>query len=111
MELRVLHTNMLIISDIKPGGWIEVQDFDFELCSQDDTLTDEHELKKWSTNLLQASRQNGRDPQPTALMEQWLTSAGFVNVQRHEFVVPVGYWPKDKRMVRTRLLRRPVPLA
>ena len=86
-------------SNTNSGGWVEFQDFDLNFYSEDGTLTEDHELKKWSRALTQASRSRGNDPQPSIMIEQWLAAAGFVNIQSKKFQVPVGSWAKDKLMV------------
>ena len=100
---RLLPPRHLLIpfkySNTNSGGWVEFQDFDLNFYSEDGTLTEDHELKKWSRALTQASRSRGNDPQPSTMMEQWLTAAGFVNIQSKKFQVPVGSWAKDKLMV------------
>lgn len=66
-------------------------------------------MSKWVTILLQASRDFGRDPCPGPKLEGYLKDAGFKNVQAFKFKLPIGPWPKDKRLVRSFSLPPPPP--
>lgn len=89
-----------IYNHTNPGGWVEFQDYEPMYQSDDGTLTPNHNTYKWITTLLEASKKNGREPNPGPLIEGWLKDAGFVNVRHYQMKVPVGPWPKNRILVR-----------
>lgn len=90
--MRQCHQNL------SPGGWVEFQDFDIEYYSQDGTLTEEHALLRWLRLTQEAAGKLGRTLRVGKELESWVHKAGFENVQVFRTRVPVGRWPKDKRL-------------
>ena len=84
---------------LTPGGTAEFQDFDLVYYSEDGSLKEEHDVQKWITELLQASRNFGRNPCPGPKLEGLMKDAGFENVTVHMFKLPIGPWPKDSHLV------------
>ncbi|KAF7941173.1 hypothetical protein BELL_1146g00030 [Botrytis elliptica] len=80
---------------LKPGGWIEIMDFDdhaafltfFEKDSPMPALL--HALGE-------AARISGRPRGIAHLQPEKLKSLGFVDVEVKEFGIPMGPWPDDK---------------
>ncbi|KAH0536012.1 hypothetical protein FGG08_007095 [Glutinoglossum americanum] len=90
--------NMLIVVDrhTKPGGWVEFQDLDIQMYSEDNTFPESLDLKKWNVQLIDGYRKLAREPCPGPLLEGWLKGAGFQNITHKQFKLPAGAWPKDK---------------
>ncbi|EQB44153.1 hypothetical protein CGLO_17127 [Colletotrichum gloeosporioides Cg-14] len=86
-----------IYDNLNPGGWVEFQDSDFNYYSDDATLTEEHQFKQWSRDLVSALQSVGRDPCPGPKLKDWVKDAGFQNISHSRLKVPVGPWPKDRR--------------
>ena len=84
---------------MKPGGWVEFQDFNLKYYSDDDTLKDDSDTSIWVDILLDASRKNGREPSPGPLLEGWVKDVGFTNIHHEKVKLPIGPWAKDKRKV------------
>jgi len=82
---------------LKPGGWVEFQDWDHNIYADDGTLSDEHTLRKWNVELLKAFSGMGREGCPGPKLQTWVQDAGFKNITHEIFKAPVGPWPKDKR--------------
>ncbi|KAI8296449.1 Secondary metabolism regulator LAE1 [Colletotrichum sp. SAR 10_98] len=82
--------------NLNPGGWVEFQDSDFNYYSDDGTLTEEHQFKQWSKDLVSALESVGRDSCPGPKLKDWVKDAGFQNISHTRLKVPVGPWPKDK---------------
>lgn len=84
---------------LKPGGWVENQEFDLKLCSDDNSIPANSKMKEWGelwNRGAEIAGVSGRcDPQ---LMAEQMRDAGFVNVSVMEFKMPIGAWPKDKRL-------------
>ncbi|KAK2010407.1 methyltransferase domain-containing protein [Colletotrichum eremochloae] len=84
-----------IYNNLNPGGWVEFQDYDITPASDDDTLTEKHETRKWGERLIEACRMVGRDPCPGPKLEGWTRDSGFVDIFHQKFKLPIGPWPKD----------------
>jgi len=82
---------------LKPGGWVEFQDWNHEIYSEDGSLTDEVTLRKWSIELLKAFNGMGREASPGPKLKAWVEDAGFENITHVVCKAPVGPWPKEKR--------------
>lgn len=84
---------------LKPGGWLESQEFDLKLMSDDDTIPQDSSLMRW-THLWNEGIGNfgmtGRCD-PDELISQ-MQEAGFVNCQVLRFKMPIGPWPKDPQL-------------
>ncbi|KAI4862701.1 S-adenosyl-L-methionine-dependent methyltransferase [Hypoxylon rubiginosum] len=85
-------------SHLKPGGWIEVQDFGGILRCDDGTLPADSLLTSFHEMTTEALSKRGIVWPIANKMEEILTSAGFVNVQCRKFKCPIGIWPKAKRL-------------
>lgn len=83
---------------MKPGGWVEFQDYDISFVSEDGSLTEEHQTCKWGKLLIEACEQVGRDPCPGPKLEGWVNDAGFVNAVHQKFKMPIGPWAKDPHL-------------
>ncbi|KIX95772.1 uncharacterized protein Z520_08480 [Fonsecaea multimorphosa CBS 102226] len=90
--------------NLNPGGWVEFQDFDIDYYSQDGSLTEEHALRRWLLLCSEAAAKIGRTLHVGRRLEQWAKEAGFINVQVVKVPVPIGPWPKDKRLKRMGLV-------
>ncbi|OAG37876.1 hypothetical protein AYO21_07982 [Fonsecaea monophora] len=90
--------------NLNPGGWVEFQDFDINYYSQDGSLTEEHAVRRWLALCHQAAGKIGRTLRVGKHLEQWVNDSGFVNVQAVKVPVPIGPWPRDKRLKRMGLV-------
>ncbi|KAK4150241.1 S-adenosyl-L-methionine-dependent methyltransferase [Chaetomidium leptoderma] len=84
--------------NLKPGGWVELQESANTLYSQDGSLAKDNPMVKMMEGLMEACEKIGRTLDPAPSMEGWLRDAGFVNVKVETFKLPVGSWPKDLRL-------------
>lgn len=84
---------------LKPGGWVENQEFDLDFTSDDGTLPPDGPVRKWQdiwNGGLATVGMTGRcDPQK---MAEQMRDAGFIDVVVRPFKMPLGPWPKDKRL-------------
>lgn len=83
----------------RPGGWAEFQEWDYRIQSSDNTLPPDSSLQTYHDHVDGRLESAGLDASPGAGLEKWFKDAGFVNVQAHCLPIPLGMWPKDKRMV------------
>jgi SAM-dependent methyltransferase len=84
---------------LKAGGWVENQEFDLNFSSDDDTIPADSKVKEWEALWNQAVESVGMtgrcDPQK---MAEQMKEAGFINVTVRGYKMPLGPWPKDKRL-------------
>lgn len=66
--------------------------------SDDNTLPENSALVEWSKNVFEGSSKFGAPFEDTLLIKSRLEDAGFVDVQQHAIKLPIGPWPKDKRL-------------
>lgn len=89
-----------IFDNLKPGGWAQFAEFDINLRSQDDTIPKEYKpaemLKLLQTACDKIGRKLGVGPQ----LKEWVEEAGFTNVGHRIIPLPLGMWPKDKKLVK-----------
>ena len=88
------------IRSVKPGGWVEFQDWDAYPLSEDDSLKDTG-FKRFYDEVIGAFEDAGYEARPGAKLEQWFKDAGFVNIHVEKFIIPYGVWPKDRHLVRS----------
>ncbi|KAF4335419.1 mRNA 3 end-processing YTH1 [Fusarium beomiforme] len=85
-------------ANLKPGGWIELQETANTLYSEDDTLKPDNALVQMMDHLKSACEKIGRTMDPAPSFQTWAKEAGFTSVKEQRFKLPVGAWPKDERL-------------
>lgn len=85
---------------MKPGGWIEVLDFDdhkamLSYFPRDGITAD------WLAAVAEGSRKAGRARGIRHLEHEMLTDLGFVDVTTEQYSIPMGVWPDDPAMKKT----------
>ena len=83
---------------VKPGGWVEFQDWDAFPFSEDDSLNDTGFLRYYK-EVYGSFEEAGYEVRPGTKLEAWFKDAGFVNIHVEKFVIPYGVWPKDRNLV------------
>ncbi|OLN85908.1 hypothetical protein CCHL11_05342 [Colletotrichum chlorophyti] len=82
---------------LRPGGWLESQDFNVEAVSDDDTLAPDSALCRWVAEMNYASELIGRPLSRSHFLKQWYEEVGFVDVRQHVFKIPINGWAKNPR--------------
>ncbi|EFQ29075.1 methyltransferase domain-containing protein [Colletotrichum graminicola M1.001] len=82
---------------LRPGGWLESQDFNAEGISDDNTLKPDAALSHWFYDMNHASELIGRPLSRSHLLRQWYEEVGFVDVQQRVFKMPINGWAKSPR--------------
>ncbi|KAI2467618.1 S-adenosyl-L-methionine-dependent methyltransferase [Annulohypoxylon bovei var. microspora] len=85
-------------SHLRPGGWIEVQDFGGIVKCDDDTLPIDSLLTQFYDMTTEALSKRGIRWTIANNIEEVLRDVGFVNIQCKRFKCPIGIWPKAKRL-------------
>ncbi|KAI5457649.1 S-adenosyl-L-methionine-dependent methyltransferase [Mariannaea sp. PMI_226] len=84
--------------NLKPGGWIEIQEFDARAHCSDGTLATDAPLAKFFDTAELAVKRFGMNFRAGENLRGPLEEAGFTNVECKVLKVPIGVWPKDKKM-------------
>jgi hypothetical protein len=87
-------------ANVKPGGWVEFQDWDTACRTQDDSIPKDYKVDEMIKLLRGALESIGRVMDPGPMLKGLVEDAGFVNVHQKILPLPVGIWPLDKKMVR-----------
>ncbi|KAG7403323.1 putative methyltransferase tdiE [Fusarium oxysporum f. sp. rapae] len=77
-----------IFDNLTPGGYVELQDGDAVMESDDGTLTEEHALSKWCNLLREAAGKLGRPYIPTKELREIMDKVGFTNIVETRFKWP-----------------------
>ncbi|KAL2272045.1 hypothetical protein VTJ83DRAFT_1416 [Remersonia thermophila] len=93
MFYQQVHTHL------KPGGWIEMQEYDASVFSDDDpNLLRAPWTKEWVEKIDVASRQFGKTLNVARFHKQWMIDAGFEDVEEKVVRIPIGTWAKDSAL-------------
>ncbi|KAJ2904438.1 uncharacterized protein MKZ38_008111 [Zalerion maritima] len=87
-----------IFQNLRPGGHVELQESANTLYSEDGSLKPDDYQVKMMDGLMEACDKIGRTMDPAPHFERWLKEAGFEGVEVSRFKLPIGPWPKDKRL-------------
>ncbi|KAH8661133.1 S-adenosyl-L-methionine-dependent methyltransferase, partial [Ilyonectria robusta] len=87
-----------IYENLKPGGWVELQETINAIYSDDETLKPDNALVRLTDNLKKAHDMIGRTLDPAPKFKGWLETTGFCHITEQKFKLPVGMWPKDRRL-------------
>ncbi|KAK5995344.1 Methyltransferase pytC [Cladobotryum mycophilum] len=80
---------------LKPGGWIEIQEYDAWIFSDDDSCDRAPWTTEWCKRLEEASKVYGKLNNIARFHKQWFIDAGFEDVEERVYRVPIGPWAKD----------------
>ncbi|KAF2403937.1 S-adenosyl-L-methionine-dependent methyltransferase [Trichodelitschia bisporula] len=83
---------------LKPGGYIEMQDFDMHFYTTHGEFKPGCPLDKWARAVASGVSAFGMDPHPGPQLKGWMQDAGFVAVKDNLLPMPLGPWPKDRRL-------------
>ena len=79
---------------VKPGGWIEVKDFDDHKALLQ-FFPPGSQVEPWLTAIAEGSKKSGRPRGIKHLEHEMFTDLGFVDVSTEEYNIPMGVWPDD----------------
>ena len=79
---------------LKPGGWVEVTDFDDHKALLQ-FFPPGSQIEPWLAAIGEGSRKSGRPRGIKHLEHERFTDLGFVDVSTEEYNIPMGVWPED----------------
>lgn len=91
-DLTVLPT----CRNLKPGGWVEMQDVDGAVHCDDGSLPPDWPVLVFCNLMVEAFSKLGTTSHAAMFGGKYLEEAGFVNIQHHTAKLPYGTWPKDR---------------
>lgn len=86
-----------IWKNLRPGGWIEFQEYHFPFTSDDDTIKLCPALEQWSNNTASASAKMGMRLDAILAVPDVLKAKGFVNIGKAATKWPLGPWAQGKK--------------
>ncbi|KAK1252448.1 hypothetical protein MKX08_003635 [Trichoderma sp. CBMAI-0020] len=81
---------------LQPGGWCQMVEMYLNAQSDNGTLSPDHALSRWSSGYLDAMHPQ-KDPRAALRLKDWMTSAGFVDIESRLLTLPMCPWPSDPR--------------
>ncbi|EWG54335.1 hypothetical protein FVEG_12577 [Fusarium verticillioides 7600] len=86
-----------IFNNLKPGGYVEIQETGGIVLSDDGTLTPDHALSKWCNLLGEAFTKLGSTSIEFDEIKAIMQEVGFVDVVDKRFKWPTNPWARDKK--------------
>ncbi|KAF5021877.1 hypothetical protein F66182_6068 [Fusarium sp. NRRL 66182] len=86
-----------IFENLRPGGYIEVQEISGLIQSDDGTLTEDHAVSKWCKLLGEAFTKLGLRSESFDTIKEMMRKVGFTDIVDTRFKWPTNTWPKDKK--------------
>jgi hypothetical protein len=90
---------MVIRRYLEPGGWLEMKDLDIKFYTTNGEFNDNSPACRWADMVASGTRNLGMDPCPGERFESLMKEAGFINIKSQVVPIPVGPWPRDKKLV------------
>jgi len=88
-----------IYRNLKPGGWVEIQENESYLASDDDpNLEMIPNTVKWVALCRKAASQFSKSIFLVSEQKQHLIDTGFCDVHDNMFKVPIGTWPAEPKL-------------
>jgi len=76
--------------NLKPGGWLEIQDFEGYFGCDDDTVPADAWIERWTRDIDKGGTKFGKNMNIILNQRQLMTDAGLVNIQSQFFKVSLG---------------------
>ncbi|KAK5134875.1 hypothetical protein LTR08_005965 [Meristemomyces frigidus] len=82
---------------LKPGGWVEFQEYHLPFTSNDDSLKHGPALQLWNESVIAAAGQIGTNMDAMSSMQPLLEEQGFTSLARIATKWPMAPWAKGER--------------
>jgi hypothetical protein len=83
-------------SHIKPGGWVELHEFDYTCHCDDGTQPEDYKFSEMMKTVGHAVKSMGIDFCPASKIQEKVSDAGFINVTERTLKLPIGPWPRHQ---------------
>ncbi|KAF2143841.1 uncharacterized protein K452DRAFT_325742 [Aplosporella prunicola CBS 121167] len=91
------HVIRQAFTSLKPGGWVELQECQLPLTSDDGTAGPDSASGVWGAGMRDGMAQMGCDTLATLRFRELMEKAGFVDIQETHIKFPLGTWPKGEK--------------
>jgi hypothetical protein len=81
---------------LKPGGWLELQEFHLPLGCEDDSMKGTS-LEKWGQEVHRATAKIGINSLASLQHAKRMTDRGFINMDEKQLKIPLGPWAKGNQ--------------
>lgn len=78
---------------------MEFQDFDMQFYTIKGEFKRGCPADEWTAHVVHGLRKVGMEPEPGPKLEGWMKNSGFINIHQQVLPIPVGVWPKDRKLV------------
>jgi metalloendopeptidase OMA1, mitochondrial len=87
---------------LKPGdGWLELHELHTQPQCDDGTMPKDWKFTEWEEKVHFASKSKIRPARPVRVaqhLQHWMEECGYVDVSQLIFKIPLGPWPRDKKL-------------
>jgi hypothetical protein len=87
----------ILLSNLKPGSWLEMQEPKLPAHCDDDTYAGT-QFEKWQNLALEASQKLGCPMDIASTCKATMEAVGFEDVTEVIYKWPINKWPADKKM-------------
>ncbi|KAK1964428.1 methyltransferase domain-containing protein [Colletotrichum sublineola] len=87
-----------IYKALKPGGYLEVGGMELPPGCDDGSVPQESSLWKWHALLQEAAEKLGRPLEGLGKQTEAMQEAGFVDITRKDYILPLNSWPADPHL-------------
>ncbi|KAF2434307.1 methyltransferase, partial [Tothia fuscella] len=95
------------LDNLKPGGWLEMQEYQAMVGSEDDPSMKKYpNIQYWVDLVCEGSIMFKKTLHIAKDMKQWMIDAGFEDVREEIYKVPCGTWPKNPKLKQLGLFQR-----
>jgi len=93
-----LHLYRQCYQHTRPGGFLEQMEISIEFTSDDGTVDSDHVMAEWSRLFTEAGERVGKTFKIANQASTLIRETGFVDIEERWYKLPVGPWPKDKKL-------------
>lgn len=87
------------LRSLRPGGWVEAQEFDLAPQSDDDSFPPESAIIQWHDAFHEGMLKGGCEMRCSSQqLKEEMEKAGFVNVQSVDLKLPMSPWNEDPKL-------------
>jgi len=96
-----------VYENLKPGGWVEMQEYEAWIGSeQDPSMSRTPAFEELTGLIIKAGEKFGKRFDIAQEQKQKMIDAGFVDVHDDVYKVPLGTWPKDPKLKQIGMYQR-----
>lgn len=90
-EMILVLIAVLLRRVLRRGGWVQMIELYFNVQSDNGSITDEHALRRWSTQYMRAL-EDRKDLRVGSRLRNMFTSAGLTEVDTKMIPLPLSAW-------------------